>query len=137
MASKKNNGKNSNTLKIVLLILVIFLLLGVGFGFGFGNGLFGPGSGSGTNGTGEGGEASQQGSESGGEVIGDTVIIKIEETKVTVNGVECKDKEELKAYLEKIYTDDKIFVLEENNAILGTYEWVEEACKEVGISLKK
>ena len=36
MASKKDNGKNPNTLKIVLLILVILLLLGAGFGFGFG-----------------------------------------------------------------------------------------------------
>ena len=56
---------------------------------------------------------------------------------VTVNGQKCANKEELKAYLEKVYSDDRIFILEDENAILASYEWVEEACSELGIDLKK
>ena len=103
----------------------LLLLLGGG-GYGIGTGAWGIGDGSQV--------APGQGS---AQEDTNTVVIKIEENKVTVNGKECKDAAELKTYLEQIYTDDKLFVLEDEKAILASYEWVEETCKELGIDLKK
>lgn len=128
--TKEDKKKRSGGGLIAAAALIA--LLGGGTAYGLGNGLIGTGSGSGQNGS---ETAAQQ--ETGTEEIPDTVIIRIEETTVTVNGHECGDEAELKAYLEEIYSDDRIFVLEEKNAILGTYEWVEKTCSEMGISLKK
>ncbi len=103
-------------------IAALLLLLGGGYGFGTGKFSIGDGTG---------------GLPGENEQIPDTIIIKISENEVTVNGQKCADKEELKAYLEKVYSDDRIFILEDENAILASYEWVEKACNELGIDLKK
>lgn len=63
------------------------------------------------------------------------IIVRIEDRQVFVNGKECKDAEELKNYIEEISDDEKIFKLEEEHAILATYEWVTEVFHELGIDL--
>jgi hypothetical protein len=113
-------------------LLILALLGGGGYGIGRGAGIF-----DGDTGQGPGEQPAAVSQQSAEEELSDTVIIRIEETSVTVNGKEFTEPEELKTYLESIYTDDRIFVLEDENAILGTYEWVEEVCDELGISLKK
>ena len=122
---KKERGRGGG-----LMAGLLALLLFGGGGYALGNGLIGTGGGNQT-------PTSAEVDTGGKEEVSDTVIIRIEETTVTVNGHECKDEEELRAYLEKIYSDDKIFILEEKNAILGTYEWVDKTCSDMGISLKK
>lgn len=119
--SEPKKGKGGKYAAVAALLL----LLGGG-GYGIGTGKFGIGDGS-----------DILPNQNSSKEDSDTVIIRIEENTVTVNGTECKDAAELKALLEKLYTDDKIFVLEDEKAILASYEWVEETCTELGIDLKK
>ena len=63
------------------------------------------------------------------------ILVLIKENQVFVDGKECKDEEELKAYVQELYNDEKIFELEDSNSILATYEWVEKVFCELSIEL--
>ena len=52
-----------------------------------------------------------------------------------MDGTECRDAEELKALIEELNDDEKIFRLEEDESILATYEWVAKVFEELGIEL--
>ena len=130
MAEKKSNGK-----KYGLAALVLFLIGGGGYGLG--TGAFGFGEGTGLHPTSNTTEVSEKQNETETEEIPDTIVIRIAENEVTVNGKVCADAKELKSYLEKVYSDNRIFILEDENAILASYEWVEETCSDLGIDLKK
>ena len=132
MAKEKTTPEKNHTARNVGIAAVLIALLGGGYGYG--TGMFGSGDGVMPGSTQA--EVEQQ-EEGQTEEIPDTIIIRIEENEVTVNGTVCKDAAELKAYLEKVLTDDRVFVLEDEKAILASYEWVEETCKELGIDLKK
>lgn len=62
-----------------------------------------------------------------------TIVVRIEENQVFVDGNLCNDSAELKKYIEQKVTDDTIFELQENRAILATYEWVEDVFQELSI----
>ncbi|MCR5794338.1 MAG: hypothetical protein K6G61_03165 [Solobacterium sp.] len=131
MANEKTTPQKNHTVRNVGIAAVLIALLGGGYGYG--TGMFGTGDGVMPGSS----QAEVEPQEGQTEEIPDTIIIRIEEDEVTVNGTVCKDAAELKAYLEKVLTDDRIFVLEDEKAILASYEWVEDTCKELGIDLKK
>ena len=54
---------------------------------------------------------------------------------MTVNGTVCEDAEALKAVVEQINADDKVFKLEENNSIKYTHDWVVQAFEELEIPM--
>ena len=68
--------------------------------------------------------------------IPDVIVVRIVQDKVTINGHEVKDKEELKKYVEEYNSDKRTFTLEEEESILGTYNWVKEVFDELDIQLK-
>ena len=65
------------------------------------------------------------------------ITVQIEETRVTVGGVEVKDAADLKALLEEIHNDSRTYQLEEKNAILATHAWVVATFEELRIALQK
>ena len=141
--TKKNNKGKVNVgvviLVIIILVLIVlailfFLLPGFGFGFGKGNGTGVFSSNSESE-----GDGSQNVTESITETVStaevtteattevgnsNEVTIKIQEDKVWVNDKQISDKDELKSYIEEINNDDKKYTLEQENAILATYNWV-------------
>ena len=68
--------------------------------------------------------------------IPDVIVVRIVQDKVTINGHEVNDKEELKKYVEEYNSDKRTFTLEEEESILGTYNWVKEVFDELDIQLK-
>ncbi len=130
MAEKKKNRAAGGIAAAGLIgVLIYFSMNGASFGFGTGN-----------TGTADATPAPEQTQETETESpVEDTktVTITISEDSVTVGDHVCADADEFKAYIEEIYSDDLLFVLEDDNAILSTYEWVSEACTELGISLKE
>ena len=64
-----------------------------------------------------------------------TVIVKIDEDKVTINDTPVENAEELKKIVEDYNTDSRKFVLEENKSILETYKWVTGVFIDLGIAL--
>ncbi|MBR4163485.1 MAG: hypothetical protein IKR11_08185 [Solobacterium sp.] len=90
------------------------------------------------NGTGEGSaneEAPVVENNSEEEAASNIITVKIEEDVVTVNGTVCEDAEALKAVVEQINADDKVFKLEENNSIKYTHDWVVQAFEELEIPM--
>lgn len=65
------------------------------------------------------------------------VIIKIQENKVFIGKEEYINSEELRTYLENTNTDKMIYELEEERAILATYEWVKKVFEDLQIPLKE
>lgn len=63
------------------------------------------------------------------------ICVTIREDKVFVNDVECKNADELNAYIQQIYSDQKVFKLYDERSILATYEWVESVFLDLGIEL--
>lgn len=153
MIRKKLGNKGEvNIVGIVIAIIIIaiiafaiwFLLTHkLGLGGGNGNGLLSSSS----EGQGDGNESQNSTDENTEEVTSETVAtettteagnvnevtIKIKEDKVWVNEKEIADKETLKAYLEEINNDDKKYTLEQENAILATYNWVVEVLDDLKI----
>lgn len=122
--SPKRGGKGGSVLAGILLLS----MLGGGIGIGINNGFFdGNGQGSGE----------QSGESSTPDQTSDTVIIKIEESTVKVNGHVCNTEQELKDYIQEIHNDDKVWILEDDHAILSTYDMVVKVCKELNIDLKQ
>ena len=109
--------------------LLLLALLGGGVGIGFNNGFF--------DGNGQGSGAGEQSGETTPEETSDTVIIKIEESTVKVNDHVCNNEQELKDYLQEIHNDNKVWILEDDHAILSSYEMVVKVCKELNIDLKE
>ena len=68
--------------------------------------------------------------------IPDVIVVRIVKDKVTINGHEVSNKEELKKYVEEYNSDKRTFTLEEEESILGTYNWVKEVFDELDIQLK-
>ena len=64
------------------------------------------------------------------------IVVRIVKDKVTINGHEVSNKEELKKYVEEYNSDKRTFTLEEEESILGTYNWVKEVFDELDIQLK-
>ena len=142
---KKNNngGRGAAAAGVVALLL----LLGGGgfFGFGPGHDML-PGNGDTVQQEQSAGEAeaeaqpqetenTQDVKEESSE-IPDVIVVRIVQDKVTINGHEVKDKEELKKYVEEYNSDKRTFTLEEEESILGTYNWVKEVFDELDIQLK-
>ena len=131
---KKRKGGCMKKVVIILFIIIVvaafFLLGGGGFGFG---------SGSGTNGNENSVSQSNQ-EELNTETQGvDTseITVTIKEDKVWVQDKEIEDKDELKSYIESINDDTKTYKLEQDNAILSTYNWVTEVFSDLQITLQE
>ena len=140
---KKNNngGRGAAAAGVVALLL----LLGGGgyFGLGPGQDML-PGNGDTVQQEQSAGEAEAQPQETENtqdvkeesSEIPDVIVVRIVQDKVTINGHEVKDKEELKKYVEEYNSDKRTFTLEEEESILGTYNWVKEVFDELDIQLK-
>lgn len=120
---------------IVAIIIVLLFLKGCG-GFGAGRGLgsvFNSKSveQSDEKSTTENAEKSSESQES------NEVVVKIVEDKVTVNGKEISNSDELKTYLETINNDLKTYILEQDNAILSVYNWVTEVFDDLQITYQE
>ena len=122
MANDRNNNERSGG-RSAIGILALLLLLGGGgyFGLGPGKGLL-PGNGNST-------ETAQEESASETQEAA-------EEDKVTINGHEVANQEELRKYVEEYNSDTRTFVLEEEQSILETYNWVKAVFDELDIQLK-
>ena len=140
---KKNNngGRGAAAAGVVALLL----LLGGGgyFGLGPGQDML-PGNGDTVQQEQSAGEAEAQPQETENtqdvkeesSEIPDVIVVRIVQDKVTINGHEVNDKEELKKYVEEYNSDKRTFTLEEEESILGTYNWVKEVFDELDIQLK-
>jgi len=111
-------------------VVALALLFGLWRG-GNGIGLVDNGTGEGSSGE----EASVVENNSEEEAASNIITVKIEEDVVTVNGTVCEDAEVLKAVVEQINADDKVFKLEENNSIKFTHDWVIQAFEELEIPM--
>ena len=78
----------------------------------------------------------QKEKETAGEEIPDNIIVTIRKDKVTINGHEVADQEELRKYVEEYNSDSRTFTLEEEESILDTYNWVKAVFDELDIQLK-
>lgn len=121
----RSGGKGGGLLAGILILS----LLGGGVGYGINNGFF--------DGSGQGSGGDQSGQSTTPDQTSDTVIIKIEESTVKVNDHVCKNEQELKDYLQEIHNDNKVWILEDDHAILSTYDMVVKVCKELNIDLKE
>jgi len=111
-------------------VVALALLFGLWRG-GNGIGLVDNGTGEGSSGE----EAPVVENNSEEEAASNIITVKIEEDVVTVNGTVCEDAEVLKAVVEQINADDKVFKLEENNSIKFTHDWVVQAFEELEIPM--
>lgn len=149
LKKRLNNRGDGKAIVIILLIILIALIVlaiwffsthGFGFGNGNGNGIISSNS--------EDGDGTQENASSDTEAVtteeskteatteaGDIneITIKIKEDKVWVNDKEIADKDALKSYLEEINDDNKKYTLEQEDAILATYNWVVEVLDELKI----
>ena len=64
-----------------------------------------------------------------------TIVVKISENEVTINGEAVTDKETLKTYINKYNADSRSFVLEDDKSIKEAYDWVTEAFSELEVQL--
>lgn len=62
------------------------------------------------------------------------LTIVIEDDRVFVNDVEFEGAEELRAFLNEIYDDEKIVRLNDTQSILATRDWVIEVLNDLNIS---
>ena len=147
MANDQNNNEKSGG-RSAIGILALLLLIGAGgyFGFGPGQGLL-PGNGNSTetaqeesvSETQEDADAAkdqEKAEDPQEEEIPDVIVVRIKEDKVTINGHEVANQEELRKYVEEYNSDSRTFVLEEEQSILETYNWVKAVFDELDIQLK-
>ena len=152
--SVKSNEKKGGGAKYGLAALLLLLIGGVG-GFGLGNGGLGLG-GSPQGGASQEQTPAQEESEAQAdpaeetepetaqeqeqdqqeEAVPDTIIVTIHEKDVTINGHAVQNAEELRAYVEKYHNDSRTYVLEEDHAILETYNWVKGVFDDMESALK-
>lgn len=162
MADQNRTDKNTDRNKEktgggakYLLAAALLLLIGGGAGYGLGNGGLGPGGspqgGAATEQTQVQEEAAEQADPAEEtepetaqkqeeaeqeEAVPDTIIVTIHEKDVTINGHAVQNAEELRAYVEKYHNDSRTYVLEEDHAILETYNWVKGVFDDMEIALK-
>ena len=147
MEEEKRNGNSGNGGRGAAAagVVALLLLLGGGgyFGLGPGQDML-PGNGDTVQQEQSAGEAEAQPQETENtqdvkeesSEIPDVIVVRIVQDKVTINGHEVNDKEELKKYVEEYNSDKRTFTLEEEESILGTYNWVKEVFDELDIQLK-
>jgi len=153
MADERNGGGGGKTAATAGIVALLLLLGGGGFfGLGPGQGML-PGNGDSVQqeqsegqadakdeAQGEAQEAAretaQEQKEDAGEEIPDNIIVTIKKDKVTINGHEVADQEELRKYVEEYNSDSRTFTLEEEESILDTYNWVKAVFDELDIQLK-
>lgn len=70
------------------------------------------------------------------EDIPATIIVSIKEDQVTINGHPVKNENELRQYIEDYNSDTRTFILEEDQSILETYNWVKGTFTALDIELK-
>ena len=132
MAEERNNGGGGRTAATAGIIALLLLLGGGGyFGLGPGQGML-PGNGD---------SVQQEQSESQGEAKEAAAQTEqdqkeVKKDVVTINGHEVADSEELKKYVEEYNSDSRTFILEEEESILDTYNWVKAVFDELDIQLK-
>lgn len=134
----KNSGSSKGTgVGVAALVVFLGLLFSGGTGFFLGNG-FGllPGDDTQNTVAENAEEVSQESDEEAEEDIPSTIIVSIKEDKVTINGHPVEDEEELRKYVEDYNSDNRTFVLEEEQSILETYNWVKGVFTELDIELK-
>ncbi|MBR4726171.1 MAG: hypothetical protein K6G45_10275 [Lachnospiraceae bacterium] len=123
-------------------IIAALLLLGGGLGYS----QFGSGSGGGADTTGPDKSATVQSegqgqstavtpADQGQSEVPQTIVVKISENEVTINGEAVTDKETLKTYINKYNADSRSFVLEDDKSIKEAYDWVTEAFSELEVQL--
>lgn len=124
---KKKHGGLILVLILVIIILLFVLLLFDPFGWGGGSGFFGnKGSESGDN---TGSTTSSVISDTSSE-MSDTVIIRISENTITIDGEECADENALKEKVIAISTAKK-YELDHSTAIKETYDKVKAVLTEL------
>ena len=145
MANDRNNNERGGG-RSAIGILALLLLLGGGgyFGLGPGKGLL-PGnstetaqeeSASETQEAADPEKDKEKAEDPRNEEIPDVIVVRIKEDKVTINGHEVANQEELRKYVEEYNSDTRTFVLEEEQSILETYNWVKAVFDELDIQLK-
>ncbi len=120
---RRRHGGLIFTLILIIIILVLILVLFNPFGWGSGSGFFG------NSGTGSDNSSSLAISDTSSE-ISDTVLIKIEESTITIDGEICADENELKEKVIAIGTEKK-YELDHSTAIKETYDKVKAVLTEV------
>lgn len=124
---RKRHGGLILVLILIIVILILFLLLFNPFGWGGGSGFLGnKGNESGDN---TGSTTSSVISDTSSE-ISDTVIIKISENTITIDGEECADENALKEKVMTIGTSKK-YELDHSTAIKETYDKVKAVMTEL------
>ena len=147
-SSDRKNDNGGGKGAVAAGIAALLLLLGGGgfFGFGPGHDML-PGNGDSVQQEQSAGEAQEEQAQETAAVqeeaenkedseIPDVIVVRIVKDKVTINGHEVSNKEELKKYVEEYNSDKRTFTLEEEESILGTYNWVKEVFDELDIQLK-
>lgn len=124
---RRRHGGLILVLILIIVILILFLLLFNPFGWGGGSGFLGnKGNESGDN---TGSSTSAVISDTSSE-ISDTVIIKISENTITIDGQECADENVLKEMVIAIGTTKK-YELDHSTAIKDTYDKVKSVLTEL------
>lgn len=151
MADSERSGRGGRTAAAAGIVALLLMLGGGGYlGLGLGNGRD-TGSGSGTESvqqeadreaadaadkTESDGAAGADASDPREETVPDVIVVSIKEDKVTINGHEAADRDELRQYVEDYNSDSRTFTLEEEQSILETYNWVKAVFDELDIQLK-
>lgn len=122
---RRRHGGLIFILILIIIILILILVLFNPFGWGGGSGFFG---GQGDN-SGNSGSSSSSSSEISSE-ISDTVIIKIDENTITIDGEPCADENALKEKITDIGASKK-YSLDHSTAIKETYDKVKAVLVEL------
>ena len=80
-------------------------------------------------------DTSEQSGKSGASSLPANVVVRIEETSVSIADRTFEDANALKAFLESIHNDGRTYKLEEKDAILATHDWVLAVFEELRIPL--
>lgn len=123
---RRRHGGLIFTLILIITILILILVLFNPFGWGDGSGFFG---GKGDSSGESGGSSSSSSSEISSE-ISDTVVIKIDENTITIDGKPCADENALKEMITAIGTSRK-YSLDHSTAIKETYDKVKAVLVEL------
>ncbi len=121
----KRRKKHGGFILILLLIIIILILIIVmfdPFGWGGGSGFLGSSGGNSA-------DNSSSSAESDSDVS-DTIVIKIDENTILIDGEECADENELKDKITDIGTDKK-YELDHSTAIKETYDKVKSVLTEL------
>ncbi|MDO5132659.1 MAG: hypothetical protein Q4D81_06725 [Eubacteriales bacterium] len=129
-----NRKKTAGGVTAAALVIAIGMLFSGGFGLLPGNGSGGV-SGDGTQEK-ESTVETRANQEENDEEIPPTIVVSITENEVTINGHLVENEDELRRYVEDYNSDSRTFVLEEDQSILETYNWVKDVFTDLDIELK-